>query len=389
MLCLPLSRAASARPGRRAPFAPLLLLTMFTASAARAGDVVYSHGDAVLVPAPRTAPATTRSMLGGPEGRIESTAIGAAPANGQGWTFNNLGGFTRIRWDAARGKVLFTPQDSQNYNAVRRYDSGAVIGPQRHVYKAHYVRNVMLLDGQPYAKSYQWKHERLSWVDSVSDTNVELKVHNWLNSQGPITFINRTSGSNDTWWGGHAGDSNGGWALLEVFMFTGNDGINDGRVVTRVHKNGRTQVSQNRAGIVVHADATRRFRYFVEQNYFGNFGQIEDGPDNPLPKPQVRQLWSDDSLVQVGNDDASGWQRLELRDNPDLRLATVREVQNWNRWDSQIGLRLNTGGLPPGEHDLYLVVVDGLDAEGWDVVSAAYPLRVRVAPDTIFVAGLE
>lgn len=389
MLCPVSVRSAPCFPAPLASAALLFTLALGGSGAVHAADPVYVHGDTVLVPAPRPAPATSRSQLGGPDGRIENTMIGAAPANGQGWTFNNLGGFTRIRWDTARGKVLFTPQDSQNYNAVRRYDPGAAIGPQRHVYKAHYSRNVMLLDGQPYSKSYQWKHERLSWQDSVSDTSAEIKVHNWLNSQGPITILNRTNGSNETWWGGHAGDSTGGWALMEVFVFTGSDGSNDGRVVTRVHKNGRTQISQNRSGIVVHADDTKRLRYFVEQNYFGNFGQIEDGPDNPLPKPQVRQLWSDDSLVQVGNDAASGWQRLELRDHPDLRLATVRETQNWNRWDSQIGLRLNTGGLPPGEHDLYLVVVDGLDADGWDVVSAAYPLRVRVVADTIFVTGLE
>lgn len=369
--------------------APLVLASLCSGGAVQAGDPVYAHGDAVLVPAPRPAPATTRSTLGGPDGRIENTAVGRAPANGQGWTFNNLGGFTRVRWDSSRGKVLFTPQDAQNFNAVRRYDPGAAIGPQRHIYKAHYSRNVMLLDGLPYTKSYQWKHERLSWQDSVSDTNAEIKVHNWLNSQGPITLLNRTSGNNDTWWGGHAGDSNGGWALMELFVYTGSDGANDGRVVTRVHKNGHTRISQNRAGVMVYADASRRLRHFVEQNYFGNFGQIEDGPDNPLPKPQIRQLWSDDSLVQVGTDSASGWQRVELRDNPDLRLASVREVQDWNRWDSQIGLRLNTGGLPPGEHDLFLVVVDGLDAEGWDVVGAAYPLRVHVAPDTIFVTGNE
>lgn len=368
---------------------PGLLLSLSSATA-QAGNPIYTHGDAVLVAAPRPAPTTTtRSMLGGPDGRIESTAIGQPPSNGLGWTFNNLGGFTRIRWDAGRGAVLFTPQDSQNYNAVRRFNPGAAIAPQRHFYKAHYSRNVMLLDGQPYAKSYQWKHERLSWQDSVTDTNVEIKVHNWLNSQGPITFLNRADDTQATWWGGHAGDSNGGWALMEVFVYTGSDGVNDGRVVTRVHKNGRTQVSQNRAGVVVYANASRRLRYFIEQNYFGNFGQIEDGPDNALPKPQIRQLWSDDSLVQIGADTSSGWQRLELRDHPDLRQASVRELQNWNRWDDQIGLRLNTGGLPPGEHDLYLVVVDGLDADGWDVVSASYPLRVRVAADRIFAAGME
>lgn len=365
------------------------LLFSLSSAAAQAGAPIYSHGDTVLVAAPRPAPTATRSMLGGPDGRIESTTIGQAPGNGEGWTFNNLGGFTRIRWDAGRGAVLFTPQDAQNYNAVRRFDPGSAIAPQRHLYKAHYSRNVMLLDGQPYAKSYQWKHERLSWQDSVTDTNVEIKVHNWLNSQGPITFLNRADGTQATWWGGHAGDSNGDWALMEVFVYTGSDGVNDGRVVTRVHKNGRTQVSQNRAGVVVYANASRRLRYFIEQNYFGNFGQIEDGPDNPLPKPQIRQLWSDDSLVQIGGDTGSGWQRLELRDNPDLRLASVRELQHWNRWDEQIGLRLNTGGLPPGEHNLYLVVIDGLDADGWDVVSAAYPLQVRVAKDRIFAAGME
>lgn len=348
------------------------------------------HGDSVLIPAPIAAPQLSRSFLGGASGRIETGAVGTAPQNGDGWTFNNLGGPTTLQTDPARGAVLFTPMDSLNYNATRRYDPGFAILPQRHVYKAHYVRNVLLLDGLPYTKSYQWKHERISWQNSVVDTQGELKVHNWPTSMGPITLLNRADASGETWWGGFAADSNGGWALMEIFVYTGSDGGSDGRVVTRVHKNGSTRISQNRVDTRIYSGPERRLRYFVEQNYFGNFGQIEDGVDNTLPKPQVREIYSDDSQVQIGSESQSGWQRIELRDRIDLRDAELRELQDWQRWDSAgIALQLNTGGLPPGLHELNLVVISGLDAEGWDVVSAAYPIQVRVDAPRLFGDGFE
>jgi len=358
-------------------------------TAGAAAAVEYRHGDLVQLPALRSEPATLTSFLGGAQGRIESSAPDSTPPNGDGWAFSTLGGPTTVRVDAQRGRVLFTPEDPQNYNAVRRFDPGFVIAEQRYVYKAHWVRNVLLLDGVRYTKSYQWKHERLSWQDSVSDTNCELKVHNWPTSMGPITFVNRNDGSGDTWWGGVAADSNGDWALLEYFLFTGSEGQPDGRVVTRVHKNGQTRISQNRT-TTVYAGPGRRLRYFIEQNYFGNFGQLEDGVDNPLPKPQVREIYSDDSLVQIGLDAVDGWQRLELRDRIDIREASVRELQTWSTWStSGIEFRLNTGGLAPGLHTLYLVVIDGLDAEGWDRISASYPIEVRVLPDVLYQNGFE
>ena len=121
-----------------------------------------------------------------------------------------------------------------------------------------------------------------------------------------------------------------------------------------------------------------RLRHFIEQNFFGNFGQVEDGVNNPLPKPDVRELWSDDSRVIVGNDARSGWQRVELRDAVSLRDATVRELQAWTSWDNDITLTLNTGGLPAGTLDLFLVVIDGVDAQGWDVVTHSRAIRVVV-----------
>lgn len=347
------------------------------------------HGDEVRLPSPFSAAAMQTSFIGGVDGLIERTDIAASPPSEDGWIFNMLGGVTSVRIDAARDKVLFTPQDNQNYNATRRYDPGFALAQQRHIYKAHWVRNRLLLDGEPYALSYQWKHERLSWQNSVTDTNGEFKVHNWPGSQGPITFLTRADGSGQTWWGGHAGDSNADWALLEMFVFTGTDGMPDGRVLTRVHKNGQTRISQNRRDQVIHSGPQNRLRYFVEQNYFGNWAQIEYGVDNNHPRPQVRELWSDDSLVQIGLDASSGWQRVELRDAVDLRDAGIRELQGWRIEGGDVVTTLNTGGIAPGEHALYLVMIDGVDADGWDQVLAAHPVLVRVASPILFRDGFE
>ncbi|WP_170229207.1 hypothetical protein [Polyangium fumosum] len=47
-------------------------------------------------------------------------------------------------------------------------------------------------------------------------------------------------------------------------------------------------------------------------------------------------------------------------------------------WNRTITLRLNAGGLPKGEHDLFPVVIDGVDSDGWDVVTHSMPIRVGV-----------
>lgn len=342
-------------------------------------SVVYHHGDLVTLNGNFGSNDVTQTFLGGSSGLIESTATNAIVENGGGWLFNDLGGITRIGTDAKRGKVLFTPEDSGHYNAVRRYDPGFAIPEQRYFYKAHYIRNVMLLDGQPYAKSYQWKHERVNWENSVSDGDCEIKVHNWINGgSGPITFVNRSAVDKSTYYGGTAVAANDDWAMLEIMVYTGTQGVQDGKLITRIHKNGKTYINQNKQLERIYADPNLRLRYFVEQNYFGNFGQIEDGVDNLLPKPQTREVYSDDSRVIVGNSANMGWKRVELRDTVDLKTATLREIQSWESWNGNISLRLNTGGLSPGQHDLFLVVIDGVDAEGWDVVTASKSIRVVV-----------
>lgn len=338
----------------------------------------YRHGDLVTIEGDFGSNDVTRTFLGGADGKIESLSPGQTMESGDGWSFNDLGGPTSVEIDPERGRVLFTPEDSDHYNATRRFDPGFPIAEQRHFYKAHYVRNVMLLDGAPYAKTYQWKHERVNWENTVVDGDCEIKIHNQIGGAGVLTFVNRSASDKSTYYGGQAGDSNGGWALLEILVFTGTEGQEDGKLITRVHKDGKTIISENMQTERIYADPSMRLRHFIEQNYFGNFGQAEDGVDNPLPKPDVRELWSDDSRVLVGNTAETGWRRVELRDSVDLQSATLREVQEWIGWDGAIDLRLNADGLPPGEHDLFLVVIDGVDPEGWDIVTHAMPIRVGV-----------
>ncbi|WP_434427772.1 hypothetical protein [Nannocystis pusilla] len=339
---------------------------------------IYRHGDMVTIEGEFGGNDVTKTFLGGAGGKIESLSPGQSMESGEGWSFNDLGGPTSVELDGERGKVLFTPEDKDHYNATRRFDPGFAIAEQRHFYKAHWVRNVMLLDGMPYAKSYQWKHERVNWENSVVDGDCEIKVHHQIGTGGVLTFVNRSADDKSTYYGGQAADSNGGWTLLEILVFTGTEGQEDGKLITRVHKDGKTMISQNRQAERIYADPSLRLRHFIEQNYFGNFGQFEDGVDNPLPKPDVRELWSDDSRVIVGNTAETGWRRVELRDSVDLASATLREVQDWVSWDGAISLRLNADGLPAGEHDLFLVVIDGVDVDGWDVVTHSMPIRVGV-----------
>lgn len=94
---------------------------------------------------------------------------------------------------AKRGKVLFTPEDRDHYNATRHFDPGFAIAEQRYFYKAHWVRSVLLLEGQPYLKSFQWKHERVNWRNTIVDGDCEIKVHDYPNGGGGLmTFVNRS-----------------------------------------------------------------------------------------------------------------------------------------------------------------------------------------------------
>ncbi|TKD07604.1 hypothetical protein E8A74_17735 [Polyangium fumosum] len=218
---------------------------------------IYHHGDMVTIQGDLGSNDVTKTFLGGADGMIESMSPGQSMMSGNGWTFNMLGGPSSVKVDATRGKVLFTPEDSMNYNATRRFDSGFAIQEQRHFYKAHYVRNVMLLDGMPYQKSYQWKHERVSWENSVSDNDCEIKVYSWFaGGGGVITYVNRSTTDKSTYYGGKAADSNRDWALMEMMVFTGTQGQEDGKLITRVHKNGKTLISQNKQTERVYADPT-------------------------------------------------------------------------------------------------------------------------------------
>ncbi|RYH68032.1 MAG: hypothetical protein EON54_03090 [Alcaligenaceae bacterium] len=341
--------------------------------------IVYRHGDAISIAGSFGISNVTQTFLGGKNGPIESKDVGALMTNGQGWMFGEVGHPTHIAHDVQRGKVLFTPQDSKHINATRRYDPGFAIPEKRYFYKAHWVRNVMLLDGLPYAKNYQWKHERINWEPKIVDGDNEIKVFNWFKVGNLVALVNRSSSDKSVYTNSlKYPDSNGNWALMEIMAYTGTEGRNDGKLIMRLHKDGKTWVNQNRQAEKIYADPNKRLRYFIEQNYFGNFGQHEDGVDNPLPKPQVRELYSDDSRVAVGNDATSGWQRVELRDTVDLQSASVREIQDWSVWRDKIDLTLNTGGLARGVHDLHLVVISGVDASGWDIVKHSMPIRVQV-----------
>lgn len=336
------------------------------------------HGDEVVIDGDFGTEDVIQTFLGGKEGPIESLAEGDEIPSEGGWSFSDY--FTTGKVDAERGMVLYNTESQDSYNATRIFDAGE-IAESRSFYKAHWVRNVMLLDGQPYTKSYQWKHERVSWQYVWTDTDTEIKVHNWLEADGspaPMTMVNRSADDQTVYWGGDAANSNGGWTLLEIIVSTGTLGQTDGLVVTRVHKDGHTVISQNVQPERVYADPDLRLRYFIEQNYFGNFGQNEDGVDNPLPKPEVRELYSDDSRVIVGTSPTTGRRRVELRDAVDLKMATLREVQAWTSWNGSITLSLNAGGLPTGTHELFLVVIDGVDADGWDNVVASQPITVQV-----------
>lgn len=340
---------------------------------------LYRHGDSLTLQGDFGSNSIHKSFLGGAQGAIEAQAIGATMPNANGWRFSDLGFPTQVAQDAQRGKVLLTQQDSQHYNADRRYDPGFAIPERRHIYKAHYVRNRLQLNGQPFTNSYQWKHERINWENSIVDGWGEIKIHSWMGAEPDVlSFINRDQNDSSVFYGGQAAETNADWALMEILVYTGTQGQADGKLITRVFKNGQTYISENQQDVAIYANSNYRLRYFLEQNYFGNFSQTEAGVDNGLPKPDLRELYSDDSQVLIGLTEHSGWKRVELRDSLDPKQAKIRELQDWQQWEGAIQLQLNTGGLPSGTQDLYLVVIDGVDEQGWDRILASQPIRVQV-----------
>ena len=108
---------------------------------------------------------------------------------------------------------------------------------------------------------------------------------------------------------------------------------------------------------------------YTTNYYFTGVGCSVNNVVTQLPKPDVRQTWRDDHYTVWSSD---GYYRVELRDNLDESLCTIRETQKAILWSAtEIRGYINKGGISSGLQQLYLVALSGVDyATGKDIVAA-------------------
>ena len=305
---------------------------------------------------------SNKGFLGGVDGLIEQTSLGAQIANSGPWRFDNASIPGLIVNDATRGKVIYSDYNTSKLDNVQGWDNGANIPPNTKYYASWWTRSAIKTTGNvnyPDGVQIQWKLLRVIDTDSISDTagnaGCEFVVFNWKGGAGAQHRIENESLD----YLGYAPDAsvypdiNAGWAKVEYFVDTGSVGGADGTYIIRVHKNGNVYNGIVKQGTEKFYTALKRHRYFNIENYFGNNTQ-------PMTSKEV---WVDDFYIQVGS-----WRRLLLTNNLDLTAPSLQINQDASVWTAgNTQGKYNTGGITsPGQN--YLVVADNLTVEAYKPV---------------------
>ncbi len=302
---------------------------------------------------------TSKGFLGGVDGLIENTTLGAQIANSGPWRFDNSSIPGIIVNDATRGKVIYSDYNGAQLNNVQGWDSGAAIPPNTKYYASWYARCAIKTTGGvpfPDGTQIQWKNLRVIDQDHVEDTasnaGCEFIMFNWKGGAGAQHRIENEVLD----YLGYAPDAsvypdiNAGWAKIEYFIDTGSVGVADGTYIVRIHKNGHVYTGISKVGTEKFYGSTKRHRFFNIQNYFGNGGVAITG----------KEIWIDGFSIQVGT-----WRRCLLVNSLDLAQASIQIDQPWSAWSAgNVAGKYDCGGITAsGKH--YLVVANGTSVEAF------------------------
>lgn len=285
--------------------------------------------------------------LGGRSGHIETAAPGTDFTR-PGWSLN-LERF-KPTYDAAHAysgsqSILF---DSTRYGDGRfglTYDPGTPL-------TFGYASWMVYIDTG--GANGQWKMFRMNWERNVEDTSPEVVMFNWFGSSDTLNIRRGKEDISARHYPGRYPEA-GEWVRMEAYLQPSSaPGAGDGAVEIWAHRPGQAieKIADHQNLVTYGPGESKRWRYFVFQNYQGNgLGGHS-------------RVWMDDVYIQ--NTKA----RVEIGNAPTWSACTQREIQqpvSWN--DGAITLALNQGTLAAGQQ-VYLYVVD---AAG-QVNEQGYPL---------------
>jgi len=305
---------------------------------------------------------------------IDSTSTGQTPANQGNYIFDEPLGYLPVVYnDSSRGKVLYATQDGSHYDNVIKHHLPTSVPENTWVYWSFYQKTKMQLSGSPYPYYFQRKLGRMNYSDTIIDgQHPEVKYH--VNSYAGGQFVDENrihnAGDDSTRYGDENAivTSDNVWHMAEIIVFTGTQGVADGRIIIRGKRNGVSAVLKDQKNTIIYKDA-QRFSWLLHQEYYGNFGVTADSG----PSPSSIELYTDSSAIVIGN------KRIDLCDTAATNVCTFRENLWWESWSGDIRAKLSTAGLTSGAHNMKMRVIEGYDTNGWDVVSATQDITVEVA----------
>lgn len=299
---------------------------------------------------------------------IDATSIGGLPANSGGIIFDQTAGNPFVvEQDSARKKVLYSTQNSSNYNSCLRYLFDAM-PESTWAYFGHWTKVRLRLSGADYTGYNQLKNDRFNSVNDINDgSGCQVKLHaeiqNGITGETTTLLINE----GDPSWG--LGNQYGGldfpltdneWFFLDGAIFTGTQGGNDARVIRRILKGGVAHIIEDAKNCRIY-DSLLRYIAFILQGYMGNWGTTIQTA-NEGPNPDSRELWrSSFSFIH-------GAKRIDLSTSLDTATAAWRHTIPWTSWNGSITGKRDYRGLPSGTHTIYARVIDGFTSSGWDNV---------------------
>lgn len=301
--------------------------------------------------------------LGGSDGAIESG--------------NNGSKFSKTRWNNSTFYDYAKIDDSQSYSGEKSilFDSVTKGDGRFHLsydiggtFNVAYVTWMARINTG--GATGQWKMFRMNWEQNIQDTAPEVVMFNWFGSGGNMFITRRTTGEIEQreYLSSYDYPATSEWVRIELTLKPSSaPGEHDGGVEYIIHRPGdNIHIAYNNNSLETYRSGeSRKWRYFVFQNYQGN------GLNGRS------KVWMDDVYIQ--NTRA----RVEIGNNVNWDSCTHREIQVPQSWSSShIAISVNSGTFRTGDK-LFLFVIDQngeTNSQGFPITMGEGTTQVAVDP---------
>ena len=304
--------------------------------------------------------------LGGPNGNIEQ---GSDEARFQktNWISEDDNDSRRApRYSTVNAysgsKSIVSSFDASHYGSGFTYGDGSEI---TEIYATWWVYY------QPVNFDGQWKMWRLMPGTTVRDLD-SPQFYQRVTAGSPVVHCRPlVSNSNNLWRVTGKADWNNvyylsakdwpgynQWARVEIYIKSSQQEISNGSLIVTYHRpdtgiNTNSNANYDGNLMTYNTDQTKRFKYFIFQNYLGNADR--DGKE---------KIYFDDIFLQLGSRT-----RVEIGNAKIWSECTYREIQIPTAWsDTSITTTFNKASFSDGEN-VYLFVVDedGIPSAGYAI----------------------